>query len=837
MACSTAASPTDVDHSAITTHTLTPLFSPSSSDSTRLLSLRPEETSLSKLEAIISTYPPICESLFSQLPTASIITLYHTSKPLRDFLHIYPLAWRSLSFRSFVQPLTTTRQNSPANEPSTQSTISSSSLYCLDLLLFNIVLPFGHRLTTLDLDNTTISGESLSQCVLHPRRHTLQHLSVRGCKQVSLKYHIVPFLTLFKLQASSRGPHGQEVPSGLALKSLYAFRCRHHRRRPYTPSSRLRKDSDSAPTHDLILLCRDLGIWTDSAWCPTVGGRCVRRKDYSTTRGTPEARIEVWVVFDRLWRSGNRLGPSTHTDGSKPAKRTGQFWEEAEEGYDGEPLGCEPEGKGLPAHLRKSHTIFVESIKCHDCGISIEERCEHCSLRMHCAGCRKTLCQNCAFVRPLPRATNHERNDDEDLWWAPSAMRSPNLMLQEVDHGPGQTLTSGLIPNSTLTPSLKTQWCCAKPTLSNGGSINVMEPMADKISIYQLRAAPIPQSKDYLDPDFESSEDHPGEETTVPNKGGNSLENCMVPVPQEEALQYLLNRPGRESIACSRNLCPECWRTPKWKGSCKICNQLLCFAHDFRGNSVRICGYKDISKEQALLTVKAMLKEILEILEICDQTMESYVDSPCEIPEDPLIQRLKDERANPDTIKLIANALPSLKCCADCNQLRKEVERLLLGGSPGDLPGAVDPSLQQGSTTDSEERDSSQTDDNTLCGEEPERWEGCGSFMCPKFRRVADHRPSCTAAAQQCVKCSTHICPDCLIAHPACDCSYCQTNYHCPNCFPRFLAEDGHCQKAEEEKQKRLLEQADAVALLVGEFMRSVNGALNNNLQNEQIAT
>ena len=115
---------------------------------------------------------------------------------------------------------------------------------------------------------------------------------------------------------------------------------------------------------------------------------------------------EVWVPFDRLWRSGNRIGPVD--EGGKLGPVDGRLWEISETGHEGEALGPENgpfkgEGKHVPAHQRKSHTTFVKDVSCAQCNEAILERCESCSVRMHCMGCRKTLCASCAFNRPIPR--------------------------------------------------------------------------------------------------------------------------------------------------------------------------------------------------------------------------------------------------------------------------------------------------------------------------------------------------------------------------------------------------------------------------------------------------
>jgi len=100
----------------------------------------------------------------------------------------------------------------------------------LDVFLIRIVIPLATTLNSLDLCNTAVSDVALVFNILQPRTATLEHLSVRGCKNVSIKYHIVPFLHLHNLK---------EYPEvdKLALKSLYTFGCMHHWQQPYLPSS------------------------------------------------------------------------------------------------------------------------------------------------------------------------------------------------------------------------------------------------------------------------------------------------------------------------------------------------------------------------------------------------------------------------------------------------------------------------------------------------------------------------------------------------------------------------------------------------------------------------
>ena len=770
----------------------------------------PEKRS-SPFERIITACPPISESLLLQLPTSSIISLYHTSECLRQFLQDYPTAWKSLSFRSPSPSRSVIRQGSPGSDASADSSASSSKLYNLDLLLVNIVLPFGVRLRTLELDHTTIAGESLAHCVLHARRDTLEHLSVRGCKQISLKYHIVPFLTLFKLQQHSRP--GSIPKTGLKLKSLYTFRCRHHRRRPYTPESLLRKDSDSLPTHDLIQLCHELGIWTDSAWCPTVGGRCLRRKEYSFGRGTPDAKIEVWVVYDRLWRSCNRLGPRYPAQVGRRSVPNGHLWQDAETGYNGEPLGCQEDGKGVPAHLRRSHATFTEDIKCDGCSVQVQERCEHCSIMMHCMGCRKTFCQTCAFSRPLPRGTNHDRENGNHLWWAPGTSRNPNLMLQEIT--PDANSTIGFIPNSTIPPATKMRWCCVKPTFSHGGSISFPGRTVSCFSNNQIRAVPLPRNKQYEDRDF-----------AIRQKNEMRGTICMVRRSPGRELHHTLRKPlNSPDDFCSRNLCEDCWNVPTWKASCLICRQTLCLAHDFRLQKVRLCGYKPLDTEENLDIENSKMVDVL-----MEWKRKLAIDNILWEEGLKLFQEhLRSLDLSSDLSTILEAIVPLIKVpLAKDLEMKKEIHHLISLAGFGMPRRIVAPQPENPvSPTEPTEKLPSLPYDPII-----RKWQGCGALMCPSHRSIFDHRPKCTAVPRECTNCTTYICPICIVRNPACDCSFCKDRYRCPNCF--FL-EEHKCKKTEEMAEKkrieeasrreeaewtRILGEANNIAERLGEFLR-----------------
>ena len=762
-----------------------------------------QQNNLSKFECIIATFTPILESLLLHLPTRSILHLYHTSRFLRSFLQTYPLAWSHLSFRLLNPGRTESRQASPASDASGDSSSRQSKQYALDQLLIIVIVPFGTRLRSLDLDYTATSGLALTSTVLPARRETLEHLSVRGCKNVSLKYHILPYLTLFSLQKDALNVSDTSRTDYLALKSLYTFRCRHHRRRPYLPVSLLRRDSDAKPTHELVKICHKLGIWTDTAWCPTPGGRCLRRKDYHAGRGFMDDRREVWVIFDRLWRSGNRFGHAESSEASSAHVR-GLIWESAEFGHEGEPLGVaggsgRAEGKTMPAHLRRSHRIFVEGYKCFDCGDPIPERCEQCSVRMHCVGCRKTLCANCAFSRPLPRPKKTDldmsllktdelgRSSTDTLWWAPWETRSPNLMMQESSNDDGSVMNQ---PDSSITPSIKTHWCCLKPNFSQGGGITFIGPGLSESCASQIRAVPLPSGRGWEDAEFARL--RRDEDSSRAVVGGLETSIYTLRAEHDRLLGWLLDGPGSHDSIIPRSLCEECWQTPGWRAHCHACQEPFCFAHDLRGLRIRICGYRDLYVEK-----RVMQERSSELLDIG--------------------KHLNTEDEAADYIRGIQTPIPM-----DSAQYEQAVASLIAlpDTRDGDLTDAVEAVARSCKTPEdaglpahglpNDGLDcSSQTSEPVLPDYVPP-WRGCTSFLCPEVRVVGDKRPKCPAVAKLCVVCTVHVCPDCLLIHPPCDCSGCRDVYRCPNCYR--CAPVGFCTKAKEQARRELALQLEKLA-------------------------
>ncbi|KAL8674345.1 MAG: hypothetical protein Q9168_001274 [Polycauliona sp. 1 TL-2023] len=772
---------------------------------------------LSRFETIITTHQPVLESLLLQLPTSSVLVLYHASTYLRSLLQACPTAWSALSFRRLSVTRTAERHPSPGSDSSSEvPTARSSKPYALDQLLISVVLPFGTCMRCLDLDQTAVSGHTLTSSVLPARRETLQHLSVRGCKNVSLKYHILPYLNLFKLQQSIPVPNTKARTNHLALESLYTFRCRHHRRRPYLTTSLLRRDSDSEPTHELIKICHSLGIWTDAAWCPSPGGRCFRRKDYFAGRGLNDAKSEVWVVFDRLWRSGNRIG-RLDTQNPWPAAPRGQLWQDDDYGYEGEALGPEDDiatqhGKLTPTHLRRCHKKFVEDYKCHACGTQILERCEQCSIRMHCMGCRKVLCASCSYSKPLPRpksaqssvaASKKLDSPGEPLWWVPNARRSPNLMDQESGGG-----NVSPARQTDAIPMLET--CCMKPQFSVGGGIALLGPGVSSDDGCHIRTAPLPQGQGFEDTEFV----HLRQDLDADDSSSRRSKRVLHEGHDPMLYWILFGTDSGQLSMCPRNLCQDCLSLHGWKASCQYCQQVVCFAHDLRGLKTRVCGYRDLSTEDRTMK-EAMLSAAQEALKLKQAQIQ-------------IMDRITEHLERHGTLD---------KQCE--YELARAIE--LPAGSDGDLQeedaviadevGCASRAGAEGATHAFAFLPFRPTAFNRSKGPLNTRnsWRGCASFICPEYRSVGDVRRKCSGVVRKCSQCQVNVCPQCCEGR--CDCSYCEEHFHCPNCFPEFGSE--HCRKAEEverqrqeeeaERQKRvrMLEEregADRMAEQVGEF-------------------
>ncbi|KAK7982789.1 hypothetical protein LTR80_001574 [Exophiala xenobiotica] len=800
-------------------------------DTDEVPTLRPHP---SAFELLITCNPPILQSLLAQVPTDTIFRLYQTSSFLRDFFTRSPTSWRYISWR-LSQPTASTVVAANGDVPGHRQ----SSNYALDQILLNVINPFSTRLVSLELDNTAVSGATLTSTVLILRRDTLQHVSVRGCKNVSLKYHINPWLQMHALareSQSSGGPIGFET---LALKSLYTYRCRHHRRRPYLPSSLARKESDSEPTHELVLTCHKLGIWTDTAWCTTPGARCFRRRGYVKMR-MPQDPREVWVVYDRLWRSRNWLGPvepprNSHTSTLRKRKRDCRSWEYDEEGVNGEPTGMGKEGKSTPAHLRQSHKRFVEDIFCHNCAAQILERCEQCSVMMHCSGCRKTLCASCAFDRPYLRNKNASEEERNKFWWAPGSAVSP-CSMQDQDL-PANTVIGTQNPSPNQPPNIKFRWCCTEPVFSGGGGITFGNNNSRETD--RIRAAPLPTGQGWEDPEFGPERLYLEEEATQRLSGGPGGRWSSIDGFFQAA--ETLGSSEHPSTSIPRVLCDECYSAEHWRLKCKACATALCLKHDIGDRmKARICGYRDVlverqdykSRQKALKLLATLVRHRKKRLAAekpvvehhdANSTLDGASSSRLDLStsSEHQSQGIPPRPVPSDVVEREVGVMSSAAVGVQASRShRAPLAELDLPYRPlspaststGPLSRSTSPTPSAHSVTATPEPAIPPLRMSQAEAPSFPKWRGCQAFFCPGTRIPGDHRRRCPAIMKQCLECKVHVCGDCVTTlEPPCPCKGChapQTEdqaasgehtllFFCPNCrWDRMLS--GKCKRKSE---------------------------------------
>ncbi|KAL9616389.1 MAG: hypothetical protein Q9160_008743 [Pyrenula sp. 1 TL-2023] len=574
---------------------------------------------------------------------------------------------------------------------------------------------------------------------------------------------------------------------------------------------------------------------------------------------TPHGTPEVWVVFDRLWRSKNWVGPHQPTDTWKA--RDGRTWEHKELGFQGEALGVEGqgnymEGKPVPMHLRHSHRQFVEDVKCYNCDALILERCEQCSVMMHCVGCRRTLCHSCAFdrpylqgtQRPIPSDTGEDVQEPPKFWWAPGYTVSPCKMQE-----PGQPQA----PQNPVQnyPLIRFKWCCWEPLFSGGGGISYGGPSPPTRDSDRIRAVPLPKGKGWEDPDFTSSTHDCRSELAhgpLPN-----LKEAFANSGRPELMEWLIGGTKVSSIPSPRNLCQDCYESEVWKISCKSCSRNLCMEHDLRGLRVRICGYKPLTTEKASINVRITIENRNKEREQSQKAESQRLLATREqIPHTPL-RSLSPSTATPSTatddegprtpmshlhpdtdppsfIDSLAIVQPTPVRPGPSVGLIDDIPRPLSSGSDRTLQ----PENDEGSrcTTPSECHDNVGDMQQDKPTSKYEQWTGCLSFFCPSARLVGDHRVLCAPSVKECSSCKVNVCPDCMRADGSrryeaairdlesveanqdkewlrsrgCNCSGCESRFYCPNCR-RERESKGECKYIQEER-KRL---ADAVAAML----------------------
>lgn len=624
------------------------------------------------------------------------------------------------------------------------------------------------------------------------------------------------------------------------------------------------------------------------------------------------------MPFDRLWRSGNRIGPSE--DSTEIGTRDGRLWETAESGHDGEPLGPENgpfigEGKDIPAHLRKSFRTFIENVKCAQCNDVILERCEQCSIRMHCMGCRKTLCASCAFNRPIPRKRAKTRNfaslafgnslpmgtamsdssstsaslpgqgrnskatKKNRFWWAPGATRSPNLMNEtsnnddSSDSDDTNTNNNGMLPAPAAPPKLTMQWCCLEPIFSGGGGIAFLGSGLGGKGADKIRAAPLPRTKEYEDPDF-SCQLRPVD--YVRELKNNGLYEYVLG-EDVDILAYLKqDHLDLQASTCPRGLCQDCYRSFRWKVACRGCKKPLCKEHDFRALKIRKCGFRDLHVEREYVRTQneppqlvipafksASSKPADESEHDSGESLSTEGQTSSSVPEHSDSSPLFQSQILPSTQASAAAAPPPTVATMDLSAIDMSASTSLTSH----YSVTAEPFLSINTTKSFQTSHSPRPRSLSMSGlrsrnspawpnsprtlnpvssplplpcnpRHPVQWEGCGAYFCQTPRSIGDGRPRCPSVLKECGGCGVYVCETCASTNPACPCTFCTTHYHCPHCA-RKKGVKAQCRMEEElkakkdaeikakeemEREKEQREKADQLAETVWEFWEGLMG-------------
>lgn len=524
----------------------------------------------------------------------------------------------------------------------------------------------------------------------------------------------------------------------------------------------------------------------------------------------PADTKEVWVVYDRLWRSKNWIGSiEERNDGSRTVKvttqRDGRVWEQDENGTEGEALGvCNDkirygDGKHLPMHLRKSHCEFVDDVRCDNCSSAILERCEQCSVLMHCAGCRRTLCASCAFDRPYTRnrpedakiveGAAEERNDK--YWWAPGYSVSPCSMQDqdEITSGNGQVLPQ-------TNPTSKFKWCCTEPVFSGGGGIT-FGPGNSGRDFERMRAAPLPKGDGWEDPEFRSGAGAK-EETYLAQEKLPITRTRLNKTDHYDVMHQLLG-PEKQPSPVPRNLCDECHASKHWKVKCKACSQSLCLQHDLRGLKMRLCGYRDLPSEKEALNRR---QKSIENMALSLERLKGFLPARnwSNVPDFWHKDRSEGRRGlatTPDIddadstnaelghgsrvpfLQPAAVEQVDLDSAAATSSNNNEHDRPNRPTSPSsNATAAASRSTSPAPSVDSvtvpmPTSDKAPEEQNDNIEPHP-KWSGCLSFACPHFRGSGDHRLRCSASFKECAGCKVNVCKGCADKMPKpCRCEGC----------------------------------------------------------------
>ncbi len=231
---------------------------------------------------------------------------------------------------------------------------------------------------------------------------------------------------------------------------------------------------------------------------------------------------------------------------------------------------------------------------------------------------------------------------------------------------------------------------------------------------------------------------------------------------------------------CPRGLCHDCYRSFRWKVSCRACKSPICKEHDFRALKVRKCGYRDLHTEREHVRSHNDVPQRLVIPDFnpnkstgqdpertptasSHNDLYSTADNESESSETPMSQ--SQILVTPSTLSSVEmSATTSFNSISTSEpfSLATSLSYIPVSSSrPRSFSASGVRSRNSGSWSNSPRAPpSSITNPLPLpCNpRHPVQWEGCGAYFCQYPRPVGDNRPQCPALLKECSECAVLVC-------------------------------------------------------------------------------
>jgi hypothetical protein len=255
---------------------------------------------------------------------------------------------------------------------------------------------------------------------------------------------------------------------------------------------------------------------------------------------------------------------------------------------------------------------------------------------------------------------------------------------------------------------------------------------------------------------------------------------------------------------CPRGLCNDCYRSFRWKVSCRACKNPICKEHDFRALKVRKCGYRDLHTEREHVRSHNEPPQRLVIPEFNPNRVStpdpertptassshldfySTGDNESESSETPMSQ--SQIMVAPQHSSIDMSATTSFNSISNPEPFQLATSLSFVPISTG-RPRSFSVSGVRGRPTSAWSPNSQRAPVNHAitnplplpCNpRHPVQWSGCGAYFCQYPRPAGDGRPQCPGILKECSECAVLVCDVSSgpISVPICSLTYVYSNVH-----------------------------------------------------------